>query len=256
MTDFIVIIPARMASSRLPNKPLADIVGKPMVVRVADQAKKSKASRVVIAADHPAIITACEYHGHEALLTCPNHASGTDRLAEAASMLELSDNHLIINVQGDEPLIEPELINHVAGLLENSKAEMATAAHLIEDVGDFVSPDVVKVVIDHNGYALYFSRAQIPWKRNNCAQGISKFLENSSALRHIGIYGYSAEFLRCYAQLEPSPLELIESLEQLRVLWHGYKIAVEVIEYPTVTGVDTLQDLERVRSVFSTEYSS
>ncbi|OHX13277.1 3-deoxy-manno-octulosonate cytidylyltransferase [Chromobacterium sphagni] len=248
MTGFIVVIPARMASSRLPGKPLADIAGKPMVVRVAEQAAKSRAGRVIVAADHSDILAACAAHGVEAVPTREDHASGTDRLAEAAAKLGLADDAVVVNVQGDEPLIEPALIDRLADLLDTAgDAPMATLAHEIHDAADHFNPNVVKVALDKHGRALYFSRAPIPYARDAYAADRSVLPAGLPAYRHIGMYGYRAGFLRAYARLEAAPLEQYEALEQLRVLWHGYAIMVAVASEAPAAGVDTPEDLERVR---------
>jgi 3-deoxy-manno-octulosonate cytidylyltransferase (CMP-KDO synthetase) len=248
--NFSVIVPARLASTRLPNKPLADIHGLPMVVRVAQQAAKSLAKQVVVAADSLDILQACEAHGIRALLTHQHHPSGSDRLAEASALLGLEPEDLVVNVQGDEPFIDPELINQVAHLLiSKPEASMSTAAHAIEDLSDFINPNIVKVVLDQNQMALYFSRASIPWWRDGFSNG-SLSLPGHSALRHIGIYGYRVGFLQGFPALPPAPIEICEALEQLRVLWHGYKIAVHITPDAPGMGVDTLEDLERARSLF------
>jgi 3-deoxy-manno-octulosonate cytidylyltransferase (CMP-KDO synthetase) len=239
-----------MASTRLPDKPLADIAGKPMVVRVAQRAGASSALRVVVAADSPAIVRACEAHGVEAVLTGSHHVSGSDRLAEACELLGLDGADAVVNVQGDEPLIEPALIDAVAALLQaRPQASMSTAAHAIDSVADFTNPNVVKVVLDAQGLALYFSRAPIAWWRDGFAGGIQT-LPHPQPLRHIGIYGYRAEFLREFPRLAAAPIESIEALEQLRALWHGHRIAVHVTALAPGAGVDTLQDLERVRALW------
>jgi len=246
---FSVLIPARLASTRLPRKPLADIGGLPMVARVAQRAAMSRAARVVVAADDPAIVEACRAHGVEALLTRVDHASGSDRLAEACEQLGWGGDTAVVNVQGDEPLIEPSLIDACAQLLEQrSDCVMSTVAHPIADVSDFINPNVVKVVVDAAGRALYFSRAPIPWWRDGNAGGSVSALPAPAPLRHVGIYGYRAGFLRRFPQLPVAPLETIESLEQLRVLWHGERIAVHVSEQHPGAGVDTPEDLERVRA--------
>lgn len=245
---FTVLIPARLASTRLPNKPLADIAGKPMVVRVAERAMQSAAARVVVAADHPSIVEACQAHGVTALLTSAHHPSGSDRLAEACDLLMLADTELVVNVQGDEPLIEPALIDACAALLQHQPAcVMSTVAHPIHQLDEFRNPNVVKVVLDAAGQALYFSRACIPWWRDGNADGVQQ-LPVPAPLRHVGLYAYRVEFLRRFPQLPPAPLEQLESLEQLRVLWHGERIAVHVTPQAPGAGVDTPEDLERVRS--------
>jgi 3-deoxy-manno-octulosonate cytidylyltransferase (CMP-KDO synthetase) len=247
--DFTVLIPARLASTRLPDKPLADIAGLPMVVRVAQRAMQSRASRCVVAADDPRIVQACTAHGVEALLTRTDHPSGSDRLAEACSLLGLADGAMVVNVQGDEPLIEPALIDAVAAELQRrSDCVMSTAAHALDSTADFLNPNVVKVVLDRAGTALYFSRAPIAWWRDGMAPGQNlATLPTPAPLRHVGIYAYRAGFLRQFPLLEPSALEATESLEQLRVLWHGHRIAVHVTDHAPGPGVDTPQDLQRVR---------
>lgn len=248
--SFTVLIPARLASSRLPNKPLADIAGLPMVVRVAHQARKSAATRVVVAADSEAIVNACQAHGIDAVLTRADHPSGSDRLAEACEKLGLDGNDMVVNVQGDEPLIDPALIDAVADVLANAPAaSMGTAAHPIATREDYLNPNVVKVVCNATGLAHYFSRAPIPFHRDQAnAQWWS---ENSdfAPLRHVGIYAYKAGFLRSFPSLTPAPTEAVESLEQLRALWHGHDIAVHITQHAPGAGVDTPEDLERVRTL-------
>jgi 3-deoxy-manno-octulosonate cytidylyltransferase (CMP-KDO synthetase) len=252
---FTVLIPARLASTRLPDKPLADIAGRPMVVRVAERALNSAALRVVVAADSTRIVEACSAHGVEAVLTRTDHPSGSDRLAEACELLGLSGQDVVVNVQGDEPLIDPALIDAVAGLLEaRPGASMSTAAHPIADFGEFTNPNVVKTVLDAQGLALYFSRAPIPWWRDGFAAG-SQVLPEPRPLRHVGIYGYRAGFLRLFPQLEPAPMEQAEALEQLRAMWHGHRIAVHVTASAPGVGVDTPQDLERVRALWKSEFT-
>jgi len=248
---FCVLIPARLASTRLPDKPLADIGGKPMVVRVAERARQSQASRVVVAADHPSIVQGCQEHGVEAVLTKASHASGSDRLAEACELLGLQGDATVVNVQGDEPLIDPALIDAVALLLaHHAQASMSTAAHAIGDPAEFRNPNVVKVVTDAQGLASYFSRAPIPWWRDGSPGGVAQ-LGPAPALRHIGIYAYRASFLRAFPTLAQAPTELAESLEQLRALWHGHRIAVHVALAAPGPGVDTPEDLARVRALFA-----
>ena len=251
-TGFTVVIPARMASSRLPNKPLADIAGVPMVVRVAQRALLSNASQVVVAADDERIVQACQAHGVRALLTRQDHVSGSDRLAEACQLLGLPDDAVVVNVQGDEPLIHPGLINDVANLLtQRPEASMSTAAHAIAQLEEFTNPNVVKVVLDARQMALYFSRAPIPWWRDGQSEGGFKSLPSPAPLRHVGIYGYRAGFLRLFPQLPPAPIETMESLEQLRAMWHGHPIAVHVTPEAPGPGVDTPEDLARVRALLT-----
>ena len=249
--SFMVVIPARLASSRLPNKPLADIAGIPMVVRVAQRAQQSLASKVVVAADHLSIVQACEAHGVFAIMTRDDHPSGSDRLAETCQQLGWSDDTIVVNVQGDEPLMSPDLINQVATLLnERPEASMSTAAHAIDSLAEFVNPNVVKVVLDAHQLAMYFSRAPIPWWRDGNLQGLTA-LPAPLPLRHIGIYGYRAGFLKKFPHLTQAPVEIIEALEQMRALWHGHKIAVHVTDQAPGPGVDTPEDLQRVRTLWS-----
>jgi 3-deoxy-manno-octulosonate cytidylyltransferase (CMP-KDO synthetase) len=242
---FKVVIPARYASMRLPGKPLLDIAGKPMVIRVAEQAAKSGANEIVIATDFEKISQVAAQHDIKAVMTRIDHASGTDRIAEVAQKLSWADDDIVVNVQGDEPLIEPALIAEVAQHLTNSKdAVMATACHAIHDEAALLNPNIVKVVIDANGNALYFSRAPIPYPRDDV------YKTNIQAYRHIGIYAYRVGFLKQYAELASTELEKIESLEQLRVLHHGYKIGVTITKNAPASGVDTQEDLEYVRRLF------
>ncbi len=248
--SFVVLIPARLASSRLPRKALADLGGVPMIVRVAQRAARSRASRVVVAADDAEIVGACAAHGIAALLTSVRHASGSDRIAEASAALGLDDAEIVVNVQGDEPLIEPALIDACAALLaERTDCVMSTAAHAIDDRADFANPNIVKVVLDAAGRALYFSRAPIPWPRED--EGIGALAMATPALRHVGLYAYRAGFLRRFPLLAASPLEEIERLEQLRVLWHGERIAVHVSDLAPGIGVDTAEDLARARRLIA-----
>ena len=255
---FTVLIPARMASSRLPDKPLADIAGLPMVVRVARQAGLSGAARTVVATDDARIQAACQDHGVPALLTRPDHASGSDRLAEACEQLGLDGDAVVVNVQGDEPLIDPALINAVAALLQaHPGASMGTAAHAIGNLDDYTNPNVVKVVCDAQGMSHYFSRAPIPYARDHAGQAwwdapaVATALAGFAPLRHIGIYSYRAGFLRQFPRLAPAPTEAIEALEQLRALWHGHRIAVHISAQAPGPGVDTPADLARVRALFA-----
>jgi len=248
---FTVLIPARLASTRLPNKPLADIGGMPMVVRVAQRvlsgAATSKPVRVVVAGDCPEIINACEKHAIEAVLTRADHPSGSDRLAEACQLLGLSDDEIVVNVQGDEPLIDPTLAGAVANLLDQQPTlSMSTAACAIDNEIEFNNPNVVKVVLDTKGLALYFSRAPIPYWRDQPAPSS----RHNAALHHIGIYAYRVGFLRQFTTLAQAPIEITESLEQLRALWHGHRIAVFVTTHKPGPGVDTPEDLARVRRWF------
>ncbi len=252
---FTVLIPARLASSRLRDKPLADIDGVPMVVRVARAAARSAAIRVVVAGDDPRIVDACRRHGTQALLTRTYHASGSDRLAEACALLGLDGDDRVVNVQGDEPLIAPRMIDDCAALLRaRPDCVMATVAHAIDDAAEFINPNVVKVVIDAQRRALYFSRAPIGWWRDGFAGGLTRdsaLPADPVPLRHVGLYAYRAGFLRRFPDLPPAPLEALESLEQLRVLWHGERIAVHVSGERPGPGVDTPDDLARVRALFA-----
>ena len=243
---FQVIIPARYASTRFPGKPLAEIAGKPMVVHVCERAAKSGAAAVHVATDDERIAEAVRAHGHHAIMTRASHASGTDRLAEAARKLKLSEKQIVVNVQGDEPLIPPRLIRKVAEALERKRAaSVSTACHEIRDPDALASPNVVKVALDAGGYALYFSRSRIPYQREQGAPG------EAVCFRHAGIYAYRVGFLSRYARLKPAPLEKAEALEQLRVLWHGFRIAVAISRTEIPPGVDTPQDLEAVRKIFA-----
>lgn len=249
--SFSVLIPARLASTRLPRKPLADIAGLPMVVRVARQAALSAATQVVVAADDAEIVTACRAHGIEAILTRHDHVNGSDRLAEACVLLGLDGDAVVVNVQGDEPLIDPALIDACAAALSaQSDCVLATAAHAMTLASELANPNIVKVVCDRAGRALYFSRAPIPWWRDGSTAG-APAIGPLAPLRHIGIYAYRAAFLRRFPSLPVSPLETIESLEQLRVLWHGERIAVHLSEHAAGIGVDTPEDLQRVRELLA-----
>jgi 3-deoxy-manno-octulosonate cytidylyltransferase (CMP-KDO synthetase) len=252
---FVVIIPARLASTRLPDKPLADIGGAPMVVRVAQRAALSGAEAVWVAADDARILEACRAHGVQALATRADHPSGSDRLAEACTALALPDDAVVVNVQGDEPLIDPALVGRCAALLASrSDCVVATAAHAIGAVAEWLDPNVVKVVLDAHGRALTFSRAPLPWWRDvpRDAQGRPAALPPGLApLRHIGLYAYRCGTLREFPMLPPAPLEQVEALEQLRLLWHGHRIAVLRTEGAPAPGVDTPADLARVRALWA-----
>lgn len=252
ISRFTVIVPARHASTRLPGKMLADICGKPLIVRTAERARESGAESVVIATDNDLIASAVRAEGFDAILTREDHPSGTDRIAEAAAVLGLSPDALVVNVQGDEPLIEPGLIRAVALLLEATPgAAMATACHAIRDAEEFFNANVVKVVLDGEGYARYFSRAPIPWARDAFAKTKNLLPKGLPCHRHVGIYAFRGRFLARFPQLMPAPIEEFEALEQLRALWHGFQIAVAVRPDAPHAGVDTAQDLERVRAVFA-----
>ena len=248
---FTVLIPARYASTRLPGKPLADIAGKPMIVRVAERARASGALSVAVATDDARIAEAVAAHGFTACMTRADHATGTDRLAEAALALGLADDAIVVNVQGDEPLLEPDLIRGMATLLAaHPAATIATACHPIADVAEAFNPNVVKVVLDRAGYALYFSRATIPWARDAFAESRGQLPAGLPLYRHYGLYAYRVAFLRAFPGLPPAPIERFEALEQLRALWHGYRIVVLVTTGTPAPGVDTPEDLERVRALY------
>lgn len=245
---FTVVIPARYASTRFPGKPLADIGGRPMVVRVAERAARSGAQRVIVATDDARIADAVNDHGHEVLMTRDDHATGTDRLAEVAAKLRLAAHAIVVNVQGDEPLIAPALIRRVAeNLAAHRAAAIATAACRIREARDLANPNVVKVVLDDAGHALYFSRAPIPWARDAFADGIRSLPAGLPVLRHLGIYAYRCSFLRAYSRLKPAAIERAEALEQLRAMAHGYRISVAVTAAAPHPGVDTPADLQRLR---------
>jgi len=263
-----VLIPARLASTRLPNKPLADVAGLPLIVRVAQQvtsfAINNEATqainttttplfinkiRAVVACDSDRVLTVCQEHNIEAVLTRSDHPSGSDRLAEACEILQLADDEIVVNVQGDEPLIDPQLILDVAQLLQNSPAaSMSTAAHVIDSLEEFRNPNVVKVVTDANNLAMYFSRAPIGWWRDGSTAGLPQLPLSPKPLRHIGIYAYRVGFLKQFPKLPQAAIEVCEALEQMRAMWHGYRIAVHVTAQAPGPGVDTLEDLERVRT--------
>lgn len=246
---FHILIPARLASTRLADKALADIAGLPMVVRVARACTQAGALTVVVATDHERIVQACRSHGVDTLMTRADHVSGSDRLAEACSLLGLDDEAIVVNVQGDEPLMPAALIQRCARLLvDRPDCVMATVAHPIHNVDDWHNPNVVKTVLDAQGRALYFTRAPVPFVRDGDAGPLPTA---PAALRHLGLYAYRAGFLRRFPALPPAPLERTEALEQLRVLWHGERIAVHVTDHAPGTGVDTPADLERVRALFA-----
>jgi len=253
--NFKVVVPARYASVRLPGKPLLDLGGKPMVVRVVEQAIQSGAEEVIVATDYEGIAEEVHKFGYQAVMTREDHASGTDRIAEVVQIMGWDDQAIVVNVQGDEPLISPALIRDVAqDLAHHEQASIATACHPVQDMAAVQASSVVKVVLDKDGYALYFSRASIPYARDayDAGDGIPPGL---SVYKHIGIYAYRASFLQEYKQLELSPIERFEALEQLRALWHGYKISVLVAEDAPSVGVDTKADLEYVRAVLLQQYS-
>ncbi|MGB4811531.1 MAG: 3-deoxy-manno-octulosonate cytidylyltransferase [Methylophilaceae bacterium] len=248
LQDFYVVVPARFASTRLPGKPLLDIAGKPMVVWVVERAMRSGAKQAVVATDDVRIVNAVESYGYTAIMTSIDHASGTDRIAEVARKQNWADDAIVVNVQGDEPLIDPALIAEVASTLSHSKlAVMSTACHRIHDKVDFLNPNVVKLVLDAQLNALYFSRAPIPYPRDTFLN--AELAKALPVYRHLGIYAYRVAFLKQYALLQPSLIEQVECLEQLRVLHHGHKIAVLVSDNTPATGVDTQADLDYVRSI-------
>ncbi|HEY2816367.1 MAG TPA: 3-deoxy-manno-octulosonate cytidylyltransferase [Casimicrobiaceae bacterium] len=249
---FTALIPARWASTRLPGKPLADICGKPMVVRVAERAVASGAARVVVATDDRRIVEAVAAHGIAAVLTRSDHPTGTDRLAEAALQLQLAPEDIVVNVQGDEPLLESALIRRIADLLANSPdASIATACHPITDLAEAFNPNIVKVALDHRNFALYFSRATIPWARDAFGRAVRALPSELPLYRHYGLYAYRVDFLTQYPSLASAPIERFEVLEQLRALWHGYKIVVEITKGTPAPGVDTPADLEQARAVYA-----
>ncbi|HCA26796.1 MAG TPA: 3-deoxy-manno-octulosonate cytidylyltransferase [Betaproteobacteria bacterium] len=251
MAAFKVVIPARYASSRLAAKPLLDIGGKPMVVRVAEQAAASGAEEVWVATDHAEIAATVEAHGFSAMMTSARHATGTDRIAEVAVQRQWPGDTLIVNVQGDEPLIDPELIRQLARRLDaNAHAAIATACHPIRERETLFNPHAVKVVLDRQGNALYFSRAPIPYARDDFSSP-GKFPAQLPAYRHIGVYAYRAAFLEAYGRLQPAPIEHFEALEQLRALWCGYRITVLVVAGAPAAGVDTEEDLQQVRALWA-----
>ena len=248
---FKAVVPARHASSRLPGKPLLDLGGKPMVVRVAERARSSGAEEVWVATDHPDVLRAVEAHGLSAMMTRADHPTGTDRLAEVVEKRGWSDDTIVVNVQGDEPLIDPALIVQTAEQLAASGADIATLAHPISEAADFFAPSVNKVVCKANGDAMYFSRAPIPFARDHFAVRQDSFPEGFPAYRHVGLYAYRAVFLRAYTRLMPSPEERFEALEQLRALWHGYRISVLLLSgHSPIPGVDTPEEAARMQAIF------
>jgi len=249
---FKVVIPARYASTRLPGKPLLDLGGKPMVVRVAEQAKLSGAEEIWVATDDLRVRDAVEVHEFAAMMTRTDHVTGTDRLAEVVEQRGWPGDTIIVNVQGDEPLIDPQVIIQTARQLAVSGADIATVAHPIHDAAEFFNPNVVKVVCRADGDAAYFSRAPIPYARDHFAKesGGETLPANYPAYRHVGLYAYRASFLKAYAGLTVAPTEQFESLEQLRALWHGYRISVTLIDSAPAPGVDTPEDAERMRKLF------
>ena len=249
--SFTVIIPARYASSRLPRKPLADIAGKPMIQHVWEKAQQAGANRVIIATDHEEIEQVAKTFGAEVCMTSTKHNSGTERLAEVIEKMAITDDEIIVNVQGDEPLIPPVIIQQVAQNLAENQVNMATLAVKLETKEELFNPNCVKVVTDQKGMALYFSRAAIPFARDHFADCNDAFVASQSYLRHIGIYAYRAKFVNQYIRWQPTVLEKLESLEQLRALWYGEKIHVELAKEAPQVGVDTLEDLERVRQILS-----
>jgi len=273
MPDFYAVIPARFASTRLPGKPLADIHGKPMVVRVAERAAASGAAGVWVATDHAGVVKAVAEQGYQTVMTSPDCASGTDRLAEVAGKLGWADDVVVVNVQGDEPLIDPALIHATAqALFDHPDASMATVCHRIHEPAEVFNPNVVKVVTDKDGYALYFSRAPIPWARDAWADASARAAlpsqegrrfrkaaepptaplpEGLPIQRHVGLYAYRVGFLKAYPGLSRPEIESHESLEQLRALWHGYRIMVIESDQPIAPGVDTPEDLEKVRALLA-----
>ena len=249
---FKVVIPARYASTRLPGKPLLDIAGKPMIAHVCERAKEADAETIVVATDDQRIFQTVTDLGIQAVMTDPDHQSGTERIAEVARLCGWAADDIIVNLQGDEPLIPPTVIRQVAmALAGQSHAGIATLAAIMPDAEEIFNPNAVKVVLDKNGYALYFSRAPIPWERAGFAQTPPQPLGAQPYLRHIGIYAYTVKFLQQYCSWAPSPLESVEALEQLRILWHGAAVLVQVVDKTPAAGVDTPEDLARVARILS-----
>jgi len=249
--NFTVVIPARMSSTRLPRKMVLDVVGFPLIVRVARQAIKSHAKQVVVATDHQEIYDICVTNGLSAVMTSSEHQSGTDRISEVVQKLGLAPDEIIVNVQGDEPLIDPELINQLAQFIQQKRTSIATVAHPIHSGDEVFNPNIVKTVLNHDNLALYFSRAPIPYYRDGYTHASSTLdlPKQINVLRHIGIYAYQVSFLNLYHQLPVCPLEQVEALEQLRAMYNGYKIAVMITANAPAAGVDTLEDLVRVRQI-------
>ena len=251
MVDFKIVIPARHASTRLPGKPLLDIAGRPMIVHVCERGLASGASEVVLATDDERIVEAVADLPVRAVMTRPEHNSGTERIQEAAEIMGWADETIVVNLQGDEPFIPPDLKRRLARLLAaQDGTEVATLATPILDRAEIFNPNAVKVVLDHTGHALYFSRAPIPWHRATFNSATGDLPPNFPWLRHIGVYAYSVGFLRRYVAWPPSELEAIESLEQLRILWMGERILVLPVDSAPEAGVDTEEDLHRVRARF------
>jgi len=250
--QFKVVIPARFASTRLPGKPLLDIAGKPMIAHVCERAQEAGAEEIVVATDNEQIQAAVTALGIRVVMTNPNHQSGTERIAEVARLCGWANDQIIVNLQGDEPLIPPALISEVAQALANQKlAGIATLAAKIESAEEIFNPNAVKVVLNKLGYALYFSRAPIPWERDSFKHLSGEPSGKIDYLRHICMYAYTVGFLERYCAWESSTLETIEALEQLRILWHGEAVAVSVVDKTPQAGVDTPEDLARVAQILS-----
>lgn len=248
---FTVIIPARYASTRLPRKPLLDIAGKPMIQHVWEKAQQAGADRVIVATDHAEIADVVSQFGAEVCLTSDKHNSGTERLAEVVEKMAIADNDIIVNIQGDEPLMPPAIVAQVAKNLDRHQVNMATLAVKLTTAEELFNPNVVKAVTDQHGFALYFSRAPIPFARDSFPHCDDAFAQQQHYLRHIGIYAYRAGFIKRYVAWQPTQLEQLESLEQLRALWYGEKIHLELAQEAPQVGVDTAEDLERVRQILT-----
>lgn len=248
---FTVIIPARYASTRLPRKPLLDIAGKPMIQHVWEKAQQAGAARVIVATDHAEIAGVVSQFGAEVCLTSDKHNSGTERLAEVVEKMAIADNEIIVNIQGDEPLMPPAIVAQVAKNLDSHQVNMATLAVKLTTAEELFNPNVVKAVTDQHGFALYFSRAPIPFARDGFPHCDDAFVQQQHYLRHIGIYAYRAGFIKRYVAWQPTQLEQLESLEQLRALWYGEKIHLELAQEAPQVGVDTAKDLERVRQILT-----